>query len=364
MKKFLLTLLICMISGLSFASDIFIEGFEYANQDLTTPIGWTCDDQSWLCGYLENDHNRIPHRGNWYAFTDADDSWMFMELYFSSSLRYRPSYWAISDGSYEVEFWVGHEADPSQMTTLLFTATVSSGTYEQFSHYVELLPSNFEYFGIHAIASDGAYHLTIDDICIGMVDKYDLDVTPYEFHADMVPGDTITIEYVVQNTGYEDLEVFMTPYTDYFTDISFTVDGTDSNSFPTVPDQKVYCTCTTRLKPDITPGTTCWIDIMFTVSCDCVTRMATIWAVAMEPVGMEEHESEITLYPNPISDFVFIKAPGLQQVTVTDITGKQLINISAFCDDYCLDMTHLSAGVYFVTTKTSQNSYTHKLLKQ
>lgn len=366
MKKFFLTLLICMIARLSFASDILIEGFEYANQDMTTPIGWTCNDQSWLCGYQEKDHNRIPHSGDWYAFTDAEDSWMFMELYFSSSLRYRPSYWAISDGTYEMEFWVGHEADPSQMTTLLFTATISSGTYEQFSQYIELLPSDYRFFGIHAIASNDASCLTIDDIRIGMIEKYNLEVSPYEFHADMVPGDTITIEYVVQNIGYEDLEIFMTPYSDYF-DIEntrFTEDGFDYSSFPTVPNQKVYCTCTTRLKPDIAPGTTCWIDIMFTVSCDCVTRMATLWVVAVEPVEIKEHEAEITLYPNPISDFVSIKAPGLQQVTVTDITGKRLISTSAFCDDLSLDLTHLSAGVYFVTTKTSQNSYTHKLLKQ
>ena len=96
MKKVLFTLIVCFITTFAFADSVFIESFEYANHDLTAPIGWFCDDNSWLCGYLDKDHNRTPHTGNWYAFTNTEDSWMFMPLYFSSQLRYRPSFWAIS----------------------------------------------------------------------------------------------------------------------------------------------------------------------------------------------------------------------------------------------------------------------------
>ena len=62
------------MTATAFAGSILIEGFEYANHDFVKPIGWVCDDDSWLCGYLEKDHNRIPHTGNWYAFSNADDS--------------------------------------------------------------------------------------------------------------------------------------------------------------------------------------------------------------------------------------------------------------------------------------------------
>ena len=126
MKKSLLTLLLCLSVSFAFADSILFEGFEYANQDMTSPIGWNCDDNSWLCGYLDKDHNRAPHSGNWYAFTDADDSWMFMELFFSYQLKYRFNFWAISDGEYDVEVWTGSGPSPEQMTQLLFTRSFNS----------------------------------------------------------------------------------------------------------------------------------------------------------------------------------------------------------------------------------------------
>ena len=137
MKKTFFIAFICLISSGAFGNSIFFEGFEYANHDNTTPIGWICDDSSWLCGYQVKDHNRVPHAGNWYAYTDSDDSWMFMAQYFDTELRYRPGFWAISDGVYDVEFWAGNEATPSGMTNLLFSATVSSGFYESFTEYIE-----------------------------------------------------------------------------------------------------------------------------------------------------------------------------------------------------------------------------------
>ena len=81
MKNLLLTLTLALITSFTFADSILLEGFEYANHDLEKPIGWTCDDDSWLCGYLEKDHNRMPHTGNWYAFSNTEDSWMYMPLY-------------------------------------------------------------------------------------------------------------------------------------------------------------------------------------------------------------------------------------------------------------------------------------------
>lgn len=364
MKKTLFTLFICLIASFSYANSIFIEGFEYANNDLTPPVGWTCNDDSWLCGYLDKDHNRIPHSGNWYAFTNAEDSWMFMSQYFSPELKYRPSYWAISDGTFEVEFWAGNEASPTGMTALLFTATVSSGTYERFTEYVESLPSNYEYFGIHAIAHEGAYHLTIDDINIDMVERYNLEVTPYTFDTILYPGSEITIEYEVQNTGYEDLHVYMTPYTEFFTNITFTEDGFNYASFPTVPDQIVHCTCTATLLPDISPGTRCWIDIMFTVSCDCVTRMATLWVTVADPTEVGEHQAEPKLFPNPTNDHIIIHEKGLQQVEIIDISGKTLLHEDADHEELRLDLSRLNAGIYVVKTVSEQGCSTQKIVKQ
>ncbi len=251
------------------------------------------------------------------------------------------------------------------MTTLLFTKTVSSGEYERFSEYIETIAVDYQYFGIHAIAHEGAYCLTIDDILVDMVGKYNLEVTPERIDAFMMPGEQITIEYDVQNTGYEDLHIYMTPYTDYFNDISFTEDGFNYSSFPTVADQVVHCTCTATLKPDTELGSVCFMDIMFTVSCDCVTRMLTLWVtVGPDTTETPEITEEQQLFPNPTSDFVSIKAQSLRQVTVTDITGKRLISIAADHNELRLDLSSLPAGIYFVTTLSAQGSTTQKLIKQ
>ena len=64
MKKLFTMLLLCLTVGFASAGNILNESFEYANHDLESPVGWNCNDNSWLCGYLEKDHNRIPHTGN------------------------------------------------------------------------------------------------------------------------------------------------------------------------------------------------------------------------------------------------------------------------------------------------------------
>lgn len=325
MKRTLTTLLICLFTSVTYAVNVFTESFEFANHDMTVPIGWTCDDQSWLCGYQDKDHNRIPHTGEWYAFTNADDAWMFMPIFLGTELRYHIDYWAISDGAYEVEFWAGSGTTPGEMTQLLFTANVNSSNYQQYSDYIESITADHRYFAIHAIASSGAYHLTIDDININMVNKYDLEVTPSTFDTYLMPGSQITIEYDVQNTGYMDLEIYMTPYTEYFSDIQFTSDGLSSSTFPTVAEQKVHCTCTATLLPSVPLGTRCWMDIMFTVSCDCVTRMATLWVnVGEDTSEVPEQEAMVKVYPNPAQGAVSIEGCGV--LTVTNVLGQTLLS--------------------------------------
>ena len=117
----------------SFAGSILIEGFEYANHDLETPIGWICDDNSWLCGYLEKDHNRVPHTGNWYAFAEGDESWMFMPMYLIPSMQYRFTTWAISDGQYSLSLWAGSAPNREAMTQQFHSETINSSQYTKIS---------------------------------------------------------------------------------------------------------------------------------------------------------------------------------------------------------------------------------------
>jgi len=136
MKKIVLTLLICLTATPSFADNILIESFEYGNHDLEKPVGWICDDNAWLCGYLEKDHSRMPHTGNWYAFTDSDEAWMFMPLYLLQTMRYRFEVWAVSDGAYSLSFWAGPSPSPEAMTAQFVSEDIIGEAYAKVSAYV------------------------------------------------------------------------------------------------------------------------------------------------------------------------------------------------------------------------------------
>ena len=365
MKQLLLILLALALSSPSIASSVLIEGFEYGNHDETTPVGWTCDGQTWLCGYQDKDHNRTPHTGNWYAFTEANESWMFMPLYFSSQLKYRFSCWAISDGDYDLEFWVGSGSQPSQMTYLLEQFSIGSGEYEKVAKYIETLPGDYDHFGIRAIAHDGAACLTIDDINVDMVAKYEFMATPSSADTVLYPGSQATYHFDVQNLGYIPITVLFSPSHEYFTNFHFFVNGSQCTSFTLEPDEVKQVTAQATLLPSVAPGSTCWLDIMLVLDCDCATSMTTLWVTVLDPSQTEEsREMTVSLFPNPATSDLHITSEGLQKVELIDLTGKTILTASAHHDDLLLDISPLPTGIYFVRTTSRRGVSTKKLIKQ
>ena len=336
MKKLFLALIAILTSTIAMADSILYESFEFANHDMTTPIGWTCNDQSWLCGHFDKDHNRKAHAGDWYAFTNADDSWMFMPLWIGSQLKYRFSSWVISDGTYELEFWAGTEDNATHMNQLLFTVTVSSGNYEQINEYIETITSDFNYFGIHAVASEGAYHLTIDDVNVDMVGKYEFIATPAESETSLYPGEDVAFRFDVHNLGYEPIDVIFFPSYEYFTDIHFTVEGNQCTTFHLEPDETKQVITEATLLPTVVPGTRCFLDVLMDLDCSCATAMATLWVNVLDPDGIEEQEG----------------VDEMQQVEIYDLTGKKV------------DPAHIKAGIYIERTVSEKGITTRKILKQ
>lgn len=357
MKKLFLTLCICFMATYTFAGSILIEGFEYANHDLVKPIGWVCDDDSWLCGYLEKDHNRIPHSGNWYAFSNADDSWMFMQLYLFSDLQYRFNCWAISDGTCQLEFWAGPAANANAMHTLLFTANIGSGPYEKISRYIETLPESCEYIGIHAVTNGNATHLTIDDIEVDQVQQYEFMAEPITGDSSMYPGTQGTFRFLVQNIGFDALDITMHPSNEFFTGFTGFVDGVSGMTFHAEPNEIVEVTMTATLRPEIEPGTITWLDIPMTIPCNCNTALVTFWVTPLELEQISDNDDlSIQVFPNPTRDFVTVKVEGLQSVSVIDIHGKTLSSVAAKGDSILIDISHLQAGIYFISAKTRSTS--------
>ena len=365
MKKTLFTLLACLVAANSYAGNILFESFEYANHDLTVPVGWTSADESWVSGYLEKDHNRIPHSGNWYAFTQADESWMFMPIYLLQSIQYRFTTWAISDGSYQLEFWAGNTDNPETMHTLLLSTTVESGEYEKFSAYVVTIPANCNYIGIRAVANSGASHLTIDDIEIDMVEQYTFEAEAISGDTVMYPGTQANFRFLVRNTGYDPVSVTAHPSNEFFTGFSCEFNGNTGMTFPTQPDEVVEVTITATLRPEIEPGTVAWLDVPMTIPCNCNTAMVTFWVTPIDATqSVEENEVCFSVFPNPTTDFVTVEAEGLTQVSLFDMTGKALSSVAAKGNSVRLDVSDLNAGVYLISAKTrSTSSFVKSILK-
>ena len=364
MKKLITLLLLCLTVGSASAGNILNESFEYANHDFVPPVGWTCNDSSWRCGYLEKDHNRIPHTGNWYAFCDSDEAWMFMPTYLIPSMRYRFICWAISDAPYQLEFRAGATPNPDDMHTLLLRATVDNGTYQQFSAIAENFPNNCNYIAVHAIGPHGSY-LTIDDIEIDMVEQYQFEAEAITGDTVMYPGTQAIFRFLIHNTGYDPVDVTVHPSNEFFTNFSFYSEGVSTTTFPTQPDEIVKVTAYATLRPEVEPGSVAWLDINMTIPCNCNTAMVTFWVTPLDITQVAENETpSINVYPNPTTDFVTVEGEDLQSVTLYDINGKTLSSMAAKGNSVRLDVSDLKAGVYIISAKTrSTSSFVKSILK-
>ena len=363
MKKLLLILLICLATASAFAGNILNEGFEYANHDQEKPVGWICDDDSWLCGYMEKDHNRVPHTGNWYAYNDTEDAWMYMPMFLIPSIRYRFTCWAISDESFQLEFWAGTSPNPNDMHALLLTTTVSNGDYEKISAYVETIPENCEYIAVHAIGQYGSY-LTIDDIEVDMVEQFTFEAEAITGDTVMYPGTQAIFHFLIHNTGYDPVDVTLHPSNEFFTNFSCYSNGVSGMTFPTQPDEFVEVTTYATLRPEIEPGMVAWLDINMTIPCNCNTAMVTFWVTPLEPTQVAENLKGLSIFPNPATDFVTVEAEGLLSVSLTDINGKTLSSQAAKGNSIRVDVSSLKAGVYFISAKTrSTSSLVKSILK-
>ena len=363
MKKLLFTLLVCLATRLMFAGNLLNESFEYANHDFEKPVGWISDDNAWLCGYLEKDHNRIPHTGNWYAFSATDDAWMYMPLYMIPGIRYRFSCWAISNGACQLEFWAGADHNPDDMHTLLLSATVASGEYERFSSFVETFPNNCEYIAVHAVGLRGNT-LTIDDIEIDMVEQYQFEASEITGDTVLYPGTEAVFRFLIHNTGYDPVDVTVHPSNEFFTDFSFYSNGSMATTFPTEPDEFIEVTCHATLRPEVEPGSVAWLDIQMTIPCNCNTAMVTFWVTPLDPTQVEENIMNISIFPNPATDFVTIESEDMSSVEVWDATGRMIKSVPANGNALQIDLSGIKAGIYLISAKThSTSSFVKSILK-
>ena len=365
MKKLLILLLACLAANTALADNILTEGFEYANHDLAVPIGWICNDTTWRCGYLEKDHNRIPHTGNWYAFTNADEAWMFMPVYLIPSMHYRFKTWAVTDGQYTLSFWAGASPTSEAMTHKLLNEDINSHTYTHVSAYIEEIPDGCTYIGICGVNQQDGSFLTIDDIEIDLVEQFQIEADAITGDTAMYPGTQALFRFIVRNTGYDPLSIILQPLDTYFTDFSFYSEGVCSTTFDIQPNElakvKVYAT----LRPEVEPGTTAWLDISIAIPHSCNTALVTFWVTPLEQTSLSENnEPSINVYPNPAEDYVTVEGEDVQQITVFDLTGRMVMDVPVENKQTRISLEGLKSGGYLISAKTrSTSSLVKSILK-
>ena len=197
-----------------------------------------------------------------------------------------------------------------------------------------------------------------------MVEQYTFEAQAITGDTAMYPGTQATFRFLIHNTGYDPVDITVHPSDEYFTDFSFYSDGVSATTFPTQPDETVRVTVYATLRPEIEPGTVAWLDINMTIPCNCNTAMVTFWVTPLEPLQSSENNLNISIFPNPATDFVTIEAEDLQEVALMDMTGKTLSSVATEGNSICLDVSGLKAGVYFISAKTrSTSSFVKSILK-
>jgi len=79
----------------------------------------------------------------------------------------------------------------------------------------------------------------------------------------------------------------------------------------------------------------------------------------------------LIIFPNPAGDVIQISYQGadaVNEIAVYDVSGKRLKNLDAkylgFYDPLALNVSNLSAGIYFLELKTSSSNRVGKFVKQ
>ncbi|HEX8563045.1 MAG TPA: T9SS type A sorting domain-containing protein [Flavobacterium sp.] len=77
-------------------------------------------------------------------------------------------------------------------------------------------------------------------------------------------------------------------------------------------------------------------------------------------IGGQGKKTQITIYPNPVTDQLTMKLPvdvaGDIQVLVTDISGKHIVKKAFSTVDIVLETGHMQSGIYFVSVTDSEGA--------
>ena len=80
-------------------------------------------------------------------------------------------------------------------------------------------------------------------------------------------------------------------------------------------------------------------------------------------LAVNEYQINVKLYPNPTSDQLNIEAVDMTSVSVYDLVGQCVIQMSAENGQLNLDMSQLQNGIYFIKVNTTNGSALQRVVK-
>lgn len=88
--------------------------------------------------------------------------------------------------------------------------------------------------------------------------------------------------------------------------------------------------------------------------------------ITVQPLSIDDNQKVTTqLYPNPASEFVFIKSKKLiSQVVIVNVLGKQVLKSYPNKTEFRLDINSLPNGLYFVKLNNNTSTRVFKMYKK
>lgn len=100
------------------------------------------------------------------------------------------------------------------------------------------------------------------------------------------------------------------------------------------------------------------------------TEGATVYIdninIVEAPVGVENDQASVLrIYPNPVTDQMIVRYPGMTQIVVRDVLGKTVRSLQLQGEDHTtLSVNDLNEGIYFITVGSERGTSTTKFLKR
>ena len=87
--------------------------------------------------------------------------------------------------------------------------------------------------------------------------------------------------------------------------------------------------------------------------------------ITLSAVGIQDvTASDISVFPNPANNFIVVKAKQISEITITDLSGKEVYKSFENNPRVKIDISSLCSGVYIISVKGKNSVYTQKLIKE